>query len=87
MDLHDRFFNEGKLIQIPRKQKDKIKLLEYIITLFKTQKTYSEKEVNNIIVEVYHDYAILRRYLVDYCFLNRESDGSNYSVNEMREIP
>ncbi|HFI0296359.1 TPA: DUF2087 domain-containing protein [Streptococcus suis] len=34
--------------------------------LAKKGSTFTEKEVNAFLAEIYDDYAILRRYLVDY---------------------
>ncbi|MGI8550758.1 MAG: DUF2087 domain-containing protein, partial [Dehalococcoidia bacterium] len=46
-------------------------------------RTYTEREVNEILKEVFaHDYVTLRRMLVDYHFLNR-SQGI-YWVGEGR---
>ena len=40
--------------------------------------TYSEKEVNKILSRVYEDYVLLRRYLIEYGFLDRTRDGAVY---------
>ena len=69
---------DGSLKMIPSQAK-KIKIiLEYVIDAFKFDAYYSEKEVNEILKKFNPDMAILRRYLVDYRFLDREKDGSQY---------
>ncbi|MDJ1110991.1 MULTISPECIES: DUF2087 domain-containing protein [Macrococcus] len=77
-DLRLRFFKNNKLVQIPKKEKDKILLFDWFVTLFNHTKTYSEKEINEIIKAYYDDYAIIRRYMVDYGYLKRTDDGKCY---------
>ncbi|MBO0440673.1 hypothetical protein DOK67_0001988 [Enterococcus sp. DIV0212c] len=77
--MENRFFGEdGRLKVIPKKNKFKIEIFKVIIDKFEEGVTYSETEVNQILKSFYHDYAILRRYLVDYGFLSRDSYGSEY---------
>ena len=64
----------------PAKEKKKYVLLTYIIKLFKKGVKYTEKEVNEILKPVYEDYVIIRRYLVDYQFLDRLDNGKAYWV-------
>ncbi len=66
----------------PKKEKQKVILLHLIIKLFDKDMLYSEKEVNQILKPVYEDYVILRRYLVDYGFLNRLDNGQSYWVEK-----
>ncbi len=40
--------------------------------LAKKGSTFTEKEVNAFLAEFYDDYAVLRRYLVDYGYLSRD---------------
>jgi hypothetical protein len=39
---------------------------------------YAEKEINEILKAIYEDYVMLRRYLIEYGFIDRKSDGSEY---------
>ncbi|AUD63154.1 hypothetical protein BK010_05965 [Tenericutes bacterium MO-XQ] len=64
----------------PAKEKKKYVLLTYIIKLFKKGVKYTEKEINEILKPVYEDYVIIRRYLVDYQFLDRLDNGKAYWV-------
>ncbi|UTH00809.1 DUF2087 domain-containing protein [Macrococcoides canis] len=77
-DLKLRFFKNNKLVQIPKKEKDKILLFDWFVTLLNHNKTYSEKEINEVIKAYYDDYAIIRRYMVDYGYLKRTDDGKRY---------
>ncbi|EGP4915401.1 DUF2087 domain-containing protein [Enterococcus faecium] len=67
-----------KLKQIPKKEKYKLLVFDFLHSKFDFDKEYSEKEINNILKKIYPDFAILRRFLVDYGYLSRENDGSIY---------
>lgn len=72
----------GPLSGFPRRQKRKAALLRHIATNFKKGRTYKEAEVNEILTRyMAEEYVTLRRYLIDYGFLGRESDGSAYWLN------
>ncbi|WP_239091895.1 DUF2087 domain-containing protein [Streptomyces sp. SID14478] len=49
-------------------------------TLFETDRTYSEREVNDALRTVHDDTAALRRYCVTDGLLVRAQDGSDYRV-------
>ncbi|MGX7014384.1 DUF2087 domain-containing protein [Vagococcus silagei] len=74
----ERFFKENALITIPKKQKDKEAVFERIITLFEFNRIYNEKEINEMLGEIYPDYALIRRYLVDSNLLQRDNYGEKY---------
>ncbi len=74
------YFQNKRLISFPKKQKRIIVVLQHICSFFKTNQVYTEKEVNEILKKVYPDYVTIRRYLIEYGFLNRKSDGSEYWV-------
>ncbi|QHW36606.1 DUF2087 domain-containing protein [Staphylococcus ursi] len=76
----ERFMKDDKIQTIPRKEKDKIALLQYLCRDFEVGHAYSEKEVNVILKKYYDDFAILRRYLVDYQFLQRDLEGKLYEL-------
>ncbi|WP_052345870.1 DUF2087 domain-containing protein [Paucisalibacillus sp. EB02] len=78
------YLKEGKLDTFPSKEKRKFIILEYIVESFDLEKVYTEKEVNEVIKAFYSDFAIIRRYLVDYKFLERSKDGLEYYVNQNR---
>lgn len=68
----------GKLTTFPAREKKKVILLEYFAKQFQIGLTYTEKEVNHIIKEIYDDYVTIRRYLIEYGYMDRVSDGSKY---------
>ncbi|MTV49971.1 DUF2087 domain-containing protein [Heliobacillus mobilis] len=71
---------EGPLTRFPDKEKRRIIILNHLIRKFAQNRKYNEKEVNEIIKEVYPDYAIIRRCFIDYGFMERADDGSAYWV-------
>lgn len=80
----DKFFQSKErlvLKDFPKKLKHRYLCLLWIQTLFEPKKMYTEKDINKILMNVYEDYVMIRRYLVDYQLLSRERDGSLYWVN------
>lgn len=77
----EAFWDEsGKIVQLPSKIKARKAVLEYLANKFESGVTYTEKQVNEI-CEQWHsfgDFFLLRRELVDYGFLGRQTDGSEY---------
>ncbi len=69
---------EGPLKTFSIKEKNKLVVLQVIAKRFQGGQTYTEKEVNQILKVVYHDFATIRRYLIEYGFLDRTPDGSQY---------
>lgn len=67
-----------KLKVFSAKEKKKIVILRRIIQEFEPGKTYSEREVNEILKEIYEDYATIRRYLVEYGYMTRTNDCREY---------
>jgi hypothetical protein len=81
--IEAKYFKAGPggalaLASWPRKQKEKLVLLLKVSGLFDPARVYSEREVNAILMPVYYDYVELRRYLIEYGFLTRKPDGSEY---------
>ena len=66
------FFREGRPLRMPTGEKRRLIVLEEFARRFEADRTYTEREVNEIIKVVYDDYTTIRRWLVDYVFLNRE---------------
>lgn len=62
----------------PRKQKEKLVVLLRVAELFERGRRYSEQEVNALLMPVYGDHVTIRRYLIEYRFLDRKPDGSAY---------
>lgn len=68
----------GKLELFPNKEKARIAVIEHISGLFRSDRVYSEKEVDAILKTIASDHAKARRYLIDYQYLHRKPDGSQY---------
>ncbi len=84
-EIQEKFFREGKLIAFPKKLKSRQDLFAYLQEeLAKKCSTFTEKEVNAFLAEIYDDFAILRRYLVDYGYLSRDQYGLEYRIEEKR---
>lgn len=74
---------DGQLTSFYVKEKSKIVILGEIIKRFELKKRYTEKDVDKILKSVYlDDYVLIRRYLIQYGFMDREKDGSAYWVKE-----
>lgn len=67
-----------KLKTFSPKEKKKIVILRRIAQQFTAGQRYTEKQVNEVLKEIFDDYVTLRRYLIEYGFLKREKDGSAY---------
>lgn len=76
-----KFFSEGSkksLKKFPPKEKQRLVILGEIVKCLDQEHIYNEKELNQILGAIYDDYALIRRYLIEYGFLDRKSDGSQY---------
>lgn len=69
---------KGKLAKFAIQEKHKVIVLGQLAKRFEPGRNYSEKEVNEILLSAYDDYAVLRRYLVEYGLMDRLPDGSQY---------
>lgn len=72
--------DSGKITQLSQKEKTKVKTLRYLAEKFQQDRSYTEKEVNDLCEQwnTFGDFFLLRRELVDHGFLCREADGSAY---------
>ena len=73
-----KYFKDGVLSKFPIKQKQKLIVLREISKYLEEQESYSEKELNQLLKTIYDDYVLIRRYLIEYGFLDRKADGSLY---------
>ena len=77
-----RFFNgQGRLTTWPpSKEKDKLLILNHLITHFEIGRVYSAKEVSDLLLSylTFNDPCIIRGALNEYHFMPRERDGSRY---------
>ena len=76
-----KYFKNDKLIMMPKKEKNKILVLQIVLEMLKEKSLeFTEKELNEAIKEIYSDYSLIRRYLVDYKFLERDNYGRMYKI-------
>ena len=76
-----KYFKNDKLIMIPKKEKNKTPVLQIVLEMLKEKSLeFTEKELNEAIKEIYPDYSLIRRYLVDYKFLERDNYGRMYKI-------
>lgn len=67
-----------RLKQFSPKEKKKVVILTRIAEQLEHGKRYTEKELNQTLKPIFDDYAVIRRYLVDYGFMERTDDGKEY---------
>jgi hypothetical protein len=73
-----RYFSEGVLTKFPPKEKQRLVILREISNHLTLDHKYEEQELNQLLKGFYDDYALIRRYLIEYGFLDRKTDGSKY---------
>ena len=73
--------NPPVLKQMPARLKRKVIVMKAVAEVFESERDYSEQQVNSILEDVHDDFVTLRRYLVDFGFLQRTADGSRYWLN------
>ena len=76
-----KLINElDEIIRWPKKPCDKEVVIKFLSSKFKSDRQYSEKEVNKIINQyhLFDDIALLRRELISKKYLQRKDDGSKY---------
>lgn len=66
------FFKHGRLIKIPTQQKKLQVVLEEIVKVFDSARTYTERDVSITLSEYHDDFATLRRELVDFGYMTRK---------------
>ena len=72
--------DDDKIINWPKKTVDKEAVIIWLSEKLRSNKIYSEKEINSIINKhhLFNDVALLRRELVSRKYLMRKDDGSEY---------
>lgn len=80
------YLEKGKLVRLPSKRKKKIFALVWLTEHIPSDRTYTEKEFNDLLEELhtFNDPATLRRELYDYYLINRSQDGAEYCLNPDR---
>ncbi|WP_046227574.1 DUF2087 domain-containing protein [Paenibacillus dauci] len=73
---------DGPLSEFPRREKRKIVIMRHLMQRFEPGTIYTEKQVNELLEQAYPDYVTLRRYLIEYGYMDRKEDGSEYWVKQ-----
>ena len=71
---------DGRLARFPKKEKRKIAVMIQLLKRFDPARHYTQAEVNDILATASEDHTTLCRFMVDYGFLGRKRDGSEYWV-------
>jgi len=67
------FLHQGRLISIPAQHKKRQIILEKLAQEFEPDRTYTEREVNQILVDFHDDVASLRRGLIEHGLMQRDN--------------
>jgi hypothetical protein len=67
-----------KLKVFSPKEKKKLVILKKIAAQFERGRRYPEKELNEILKDIFEDFATIRRYLIEYGFMERTNDCREY---------
>jgi hypothetical protein len=84
----DNFLDrEGRAIAWPAKKAVRFLLLEYLASKFEADRTYSEKEVNEILKNwhIFSDWSLLRREMYNHGLFDRDLDGTNYRLSKKED--
>ena len=64
----------------PRNDLKKQEILQKIMKDFNENKSYTEEEVGNVIRKHFDDWALIRRELVNFGYMSRDSYKNEYKV-------
>jgi hypothetical protein len=73
---------EGRLVQWPARQKIQRQAIDYFARRFEEGREYHEREVNELLNcwHTFGDWALLRRLLFDWGYMDREPNGTRYRL-------
>ncbi|SLM89174.1 DUF2087 domain-containing protein [Brevibacterium yomogidense] len=74
--FEDGRIEHGRLLRIPARRRPRFAVVLELLHRFEPGAIYSESQVNAILREAHEDVAYLRRELVDYRLLERDSLGT-----------
>jgi hypothetical protein len=81
------FMPAGRITAIPTKRRALVVLLLEVLTALDADRIYAEKELNGLLAEFHPDFALLRRELIDYRLLERNSHTGEYWVSPTPPTP
>ena len=72
----DQFFRpDGSLFSIPVKSAKKLAVLQHIARDLSPDTKYPEKELNQLIAKYHDDTAAIRRHMIEFGILDRDSES------------
>ena len=74
----------GRLIQWPSRQKVQRMAIALLARRFDPSRTYTELEVNAVLMDghTFADWALLRRSLIDWRYMDRDGSGRAYRLRD-----
>lgn len=81
-----RFFDGGRLVQIPQSAAKRRLVVEKIALSFEPGRRYPERDVNFAIQLIHPDYAAIRRYMIEEGFMDR-ADGAYWRTGGRYDAP
>lgn len=70
-EILKKYGRHGQLTHLPARHEARLEVLAWLAQRFEAGRDYREAEVNDVLRGEGIDHAALRRYLVDYGFLER----------------
>lgn len=67
------YLRGDRLKEIPASRKKRLVILQWLVNKFELGKSYTEKEVNQILSKHHNDYATLRREFIGYQLMRRDN--------------
>ena len=64
--------------KIARKAAKRRVQIERAATLFEPERTYTEREVNELLAQLFEDHVFARRMMIENRILDRTANGSEY---------
>jgi len=68
----------GRIKAFPVQRKKELAILRHVVKTFEPRRRYTEKEVNGALKRFSDDTARLRRYLVEFGFMERQGGAGEY---------
>lgn len=68
------FVENGRITQLPARRKKQFVIMKWVVEHFEYEVRYPEADLNEHLKVLHHDFASLRRYLIDYKMMTREKN-------------
>ena len=81
MSVDQVFSEDGSLISIPARSSKKIEVLKRIAEEFSTGVIYPEKDLNEIIARFHSDTAAIRRHMIEFGIMERNTSSEYWLAN------